>query len=93
MCRKPEFSNLGKAAKEAGAWSALCPQEGSGPFLSLCLLIGISKGGSAGGGRSWEGPLLLPPPGPLTFQRAPRRKWQKRRATSVSSLWMTSCLL
>lgn len=31
--------------------------------------------------------------GPLTFQRAPRRKWQRRRATSVSSQWTTSCLL
>lgn len=49
----------------------MCPQEGSGPFLSLCLLIGISKAGSAGGGRGWEWPLLLPPPGPPDFPEGP----------------------
>lgn len=62
-----DFPPWVKAAREAGAWSTLCPQEGSGPFLSIRLWIGISKGGSAGGGGVGSGSFCCHYLGPLTF--------------------------
>lgn len=48
------------------------PPGRSGPFLSICLWIGISKGGSAGvGGEGWEWLVLLPLPGPPDFPEGP----------------------
>ena len=38
----------------------LCPQEGSGPFLGLCLPLCTPQGG----GRDCKHSLLPPPPGP-----------------------------
>ena len=62
----------------------LCPQEGSRPFLELWVVVGVASTPFC---HHHLGPLLL------TFQRAPRRKWRRRRATSANSLWTTSCPL